>query len=136
MGALVYRAVLSGVGFQPALEMFWAGWKPTPQTCFVCFTPIRLTYRQANGALPGLELDMKLRWLLVLSLVVSSTLSVLSPTLSAQEDKAAAHLARLLDVGWGTTTSFRTAADAQSEALFSAAGRQPSAVYAAALVQI
>ncbi len=79
---------------------------------------------------------MRLRWLLVLSLVVPSTLSVLSRPLSAQEDKAAAHVARLLDVGWGTTTSFRTAADAQSEALFSAAGRQPSAVYAAALVQI
>jgi tetratricopeptide (TPR) repeat protein len=79
---------------------------------------------------------MRLRWLLVLSLVVAGTLPVLSPSLSAQEDKAAAHVARLLDVGWGTTTSFRTAADAQSEALFSAAGRQPSALYAAALVQI
>jgi tetratricopeptide (TPR) repeat protein len=79
---------------------------------------------------------MKLRWLLVLSLVGASTLPVLSHPLSAQEDKAAAHVARLLDVGWGTTTSFRAAADAQSEALFSAAGRQPSSLYAAALVQI
>ena len=79
---------------------------------------------------------MKLRWLLVLSLVIAGTLSVCSPDLSAQDEKAAAHVARLLDVGWGTTTSFRTAADSQSEALFSAAGRQPSTLYAAALVQI
>jgi hypothetical protein len=79
---------------------------------------------------------MRLRWLLVLSLVVTSTLSALTNQLSAQEDKAAAHVARLLDVGWGTTTSFRTAADSQSEELFSATGRQPSTLYAVALVQM
>jgi predicted nucleic acid-binding Zn-ribbon protein len=79
---------------------------------------------------------MRLRCLLVLSLVVAGTHSVCSPKISAQEDKAAAHVVRLLDVGWGTTTSFRTAADAQVEALFSTAGRRPSAVYAAGLVQI
>lgn len=72
--------------------------------------------------------------LLFLSLVLAG--GVFSHPLLAQEDKAAAHVARLLDVGWGTTTSFRAAADAQSEELFAAAGRQPSALYAAALVQI
>ena len=77
---------------------------------------------------------MRLRWLLILSLVFTGT--ILSDHLRAQEDKAAPHVARLLNVGWGTTTSFRTAADAQSEALFSAAGRRPSALYPAALVQI
>jgi hypothetical protein len=61
---------------------------------------------------------------------------VLTHPLLAQEDKAAVQVARLLDVGWGTTTSFRAAADAQSEALFSSVGRQPSALYAAALVQM
>ena len=74
--------------------------------------------------------------LLVVSLsVVTFVLGSVS-SLVAQEDKAADHVARLLDVGWGTTTSFRNAADSQAEALFSAAGRKPSAVYAAALVQI
>ncbi len=77
---------------------------------------------------------MRLRWLLVLSLVFTGT--ILSHPLHAQEDKAAPHVARLLNVGWGTTTSFRTAADAQSEALFSAAGRRHSTLYPAALVLI
>ena len=79
---------------------------------------------------------MRLRWLFVLSLVVTGGLAVVTSQLCAQDEKAAAQVARLLDVGWGTTTSFRTAADTQSEALFSTAGRQPSALYAAALVQI
>lgn len=76
---------------------------------------------------------MRLR-LFILLLVFAG--GVLSRPLFAQEDKAAAHVARLLDLGWGTTTSFRAAADAHSEELFAAAGRQPSALYAATLVQI
>lgn len=81
---------------------------------------------------------MNLRSLVVLSLVGGVFLAAGSHArpLSAQEEKGAAHVARLLDVGWGTTTSFRTAADVQAEALFSAAGRQPGPLYAAALVQI
>ena len=78
---------------------------------------------------------MSVRSLLVLALGVCAIFSFVCP-LAAEDDKGAEHVARLLDVGWGTTTSFRTAADAQAEALFSAAGRQPSALYAAALVQI
>jgi hypothetical protein len=78
---------------------------------------------------------MSLRSLLVLALGASAMFVFTGP-LAAQDDKGAAHVARLLDVGWGTTTSFRTAADMQAEALFSAAGRQPGALYAAALVQI
>ncbi len=79
---------------------------------------------------------MSPRCLLIASLIASGVLSCLSSPLFAQEDKAAPHVARLLNVGWGTTTSFRTAADTQSEILFSAAGRHPSALYPAALVQI
>lgn len=79
---------------------------------------------------------MRLRTLLVLSLVVAGAFSAFSPPLAAQEEKGAAHVARLLEIGWGTTTSFRTAADSQAEVLFSAAGRHPSALYATALVQI
>ena len=74
--------------------------------------------------------------MLFLSLVVTGGLIVFSHPISAQDENAAAHVARLLNVGWGTTTSFRTAADSQAEALFSAAGRNPSALYATALVQI
>ncbi|MFN0017978.1 MAG: tetratricopeptide repeat protein [Pirellulaceae bacterium] len=79
---------------------------------------------------------MRLRMLLVLSLIVIGGPTAFSHPLSAQEEKGAAHVARLLDVGWGTTTSFRTAADSQAEVLYSAAGRHPSALYATALVQI
>lgn len=79
---------------------------------------------------------MRRRARCLFSLVAAGLLLAAAGRLFAQEEDASAHLARLLDVGWGTTTSFRTAADSHSEALFSAAGRHPKALFAAALVQI
>lgn len=79
---------------------------------------------------------MRLRTLCLLPLFTAGLLAHASHGLVAQEEDAAVHVARLLDAGWGSTTSFRAAADTHSEALFSAAGRHPSALYATALVQI
>jgi hypothetical protein len=72
------------------------------------------------------------RWFLSLCAALVAAM----PAYSLAEEEATAHIARLLNVGWGTTTSFRTAADAQAEQMFAAAGRQPTALQAAALVQI
>jgi hypothetical protein len=83
-----------------------------------------------------MEFMMRRRAVCLFSLVSAGLLLAAAGRLVAQEEDAAAHVARLLDVGWGTTTSFRTAADSQSEALFTAAGRHPTALFAAALVQI
>ena len=56
----------------------------------------------------------------------------------AQADDAAAHapLARMLEAGWGTNTSFRTAGNQQVEAVFAAAGRSPQVLYAVAVMYI
>jgi DNA repair exonuclease SbcCD ATPase subunit len=56
----------------------------------------------------------------------------------AQADDAAAHapLARMLEAGWGTNTSFRTAGNQQADAAFAAAGRSPQVLYAVAVMYI
>ena len=71
---------------------------------------------------------------MVFSLLAAIVITIPSGVFS--EEEPAVHIARLLNVGWGTTTSFRTAADAQADAMFAATGRQPPALYATALVQI
>lgn len=77
---------------------------------------------------------MLLRWLFVLILAFAAL--VPNQTLLGEEDPSAVALARLLTIGWGTTTAYRTAADAQADVMFAAMGRQPSSLYAAALVQM
>src|SRR4051794_37493229 len=80
------------------------------------------------------SLFMKPRWLAAYSVACIALFQ--TPLIVAEEERAAPLVARLLDLGWGTTTAYRNAADAQVEAMFSSAGRQPLSLYAAALVQI
>ena len=56
----------------------------------------------------------------------------------ARADEAAANaaLARMLEVGWGAGTSFRTAGNQQVTAAFDAAGRSPQALYAVAVMYV
>lgn len=58
--------------------------------------------------------------------------------LPVRADEAAgnAALARMLEAGWGTNTSFRTAGNQQADAAFAAAGRLPPALYAVAVMYI
>jgi hypothetical protein len=58
------------------------------------------------------------------------------PPAMADEKAASAELAKMLEVGWGTTSQFRAAGNKQAAAALAASGRSPQSLYAAAVMLI
>jgi hypothetical protein len=67
---------------------------------------------------------------------VAALMLLHAPHALAEESEANAAIARLLDVGWGTSSQFRTAGDEQAQLVLRVAGRDGKSLYAAALVLI